>query len=381
MSDPALAALNSSPCPTRPIDSPAESEPPVTSPSTPIPTNPSLPGWWVVIVAYNDPQLVDQCVKSYCTQSRVPETILVVDNSDVALTPDELSSEVILIHSTEAEDRNTGSAGGFAAGLEYAFGRGAAVVVLSDQDFLPSPTLLEELAASHFSYPTAVISSLTVDPASQEVMPSWLAKPRSPERAKPLDPNTYEFWLAPNRHELASALGYEVSTSRFPNIKELRKFADEHPGIARAPLVSPHGLVIPRKVFQSAGGFRRSFFIGLDDYDYSARLLDLEVPILVCLTAVGYHHLCWNHDRRIIGRSVKVFHGSPSSMGWAIRNSLIMARERARGRLFTRWILHEAYRSCIFVLLGDGPLRPRVSFVVKGWSAGLRSSVSRGRNR
>lgn len=322
--------------------------------------------WWVVIVSFNNPELVRQCVNAYRAQTVAPAAILVVDNSEPVLTAADLPSDVKLIAGGSRDRPNSGSAGGFACGMNVAFRAGAETVVLSDQDFIPCANMLEELIRTRRAHPTAVVCALTVDPASLAVMPGWVCRPLADEPG--------QIWLAPNRHELVSSLGWNVIGPHLNHLDSLRAFATaSRADVARVALASPQGLAIPADVYRRVGPFRADFFVGLEDHEYSARLADSGVPIFIALGAVGHHHLVWHRSRRVIGVTLKIYGGSPMRARWAIRNSLILARERAKGALFVRWLAHEAYRSLVFLALGAGKPSIRAREVWRAWSQGLLS--------
>jgi len=323
-----------------------------------------LTGWWVVIVAYNRYDLVKASANAYLAQSPPPQQILVVDNSDVP-DPAALGAPGVQWTLGHAENgRNSGSAGGFAHGMDYAFGHGADYVVLSDQDFMPQPDLLGSLWDTAARYPAAAVSSFTVDPATGDVAPALLAT--GP------DQQSNELCLAPNSHEMAQSLGWRVTPTRFGSLSEIRSYAS-HVGadVGRVPLAFPQGLAISRQIHDSIGTFRREFFVGWEDYEYCCRLQDGGYPLLLALGAAGDHHLSWHRTVRLGPLCIKPFGNSPDRFYYYLRNSLVMARERARGRLLARWALRLVYYSVIYLAFGPPSVTNRFRSTYRAWRSGL----------
>lgn len=109
-----------------------------------------------VVVAWNRRDLLVQTLDGLRDQTRPPDTVVVVDNAS-----SDDSGAVAAAHPAVTEvvtlPRNTGGAGGFAAGLARALERHAADLVwLMDDDTLPTAGALEALLAARDSYPGEV---------------------------------------------------------------------------------------------------------------------------------------------------------------------------------------------------------------------------------
>lgn len=329
-----------------------------------------LSDWWVVIVAYNATCQVIQCVRSFEAQDCPPSHILIVDNSDLELRIPRIRpvgcSQILHLDGRDDGGANTGSAGGFAAGLDYAFAHGAKYTVLSDQDFRPSEALLHHLSKAARTFPEAVISSVTIDPETNRIMPAYLVSPPGG--------NGEVLGLSPNTGELVTALGWQVlrraPLESYDGLLSEARSRRVSTGVT--PLASPQGLAIPFTAYAKVGTFRREFFVGLDDYDYCARLAGARIPIRVALKSTGSHHLSWHKASRVGPLTVRSFNQSPPRMYWALRNSLILSSEWASGRLRWRWVLHEAYRSVTYAVFGPTRVRSRMSSLMRGWSDGYQ---------
>jgi len=109
-----------------------------------------------VIVTYNRRELLREALDAVMAQTRRPDLVVVVDNASDDGTGEllaERAGEVDLVALTH----NTGGAGGFAAGIARALQRGADWVWLLDDDTVPTPTALAELAA--VADPAALVAS------------------------------------------------------------------------------------------------------------------------------------------------------------------------------------------------------------------------------
>ena len=117
-----------------------------------------------VVVAYNRRDLLVACLDALAAQTRPCDAVVVVDN---ASTDD--SGEVAREHPVNADvlvlSRNTGGAGGFAAGIAHAVvALDADLVWLMDDDTIPAPSALDVLVAarSRFDGSVAVAGSRVV---------------------------------------------------------------------------------------------------------------------------------------------------------------------------------------------------------------------------
>ena len=120
-----------------------------------------------VLVAYNRRDLLTHALDALAAQTRPVDEVLVLDNNS-----DDDSAAVAAAHPVGARvislDRNTGGAGGFAAGIAAALDVPANVspewVWLMDDDTIPTPDALAELlrAADTYDGPVALLGSRVV---------------------------------------------------------------------------------------------------------------------------------------------------------------------------------------------------------------------------
>jgi GT2 family glycosyltransferase len=103
-----------------------------------------------VVVTYNRVDKLGKVLDSILAQSRPVDRLIVIDNASTDSTPELLSVykddrriEIVRLES------NTGGAGGFAAGMERAYERGADWVWIMDDDCYTEENALETLLAGH----------------------------------------------------------------------------------------------------------------------------------------------------------------------------------------------------------------------------------------
>ena len=104
-----------------------------------------------VVVTWNRRELLQEALAALRTQTHPPSAIVVVDNASTDGTTELLTREhadLELVHLT----RNTGGAGGFAAGIERALTLEPDLVWLLDDDTVPTAAAAERLVGAWASY-------------------------------------------------------------------------------------------------------------------------------------------------------------------------------------------------------------------------------------
>ncbi|HEX2312428.1 MAG TPA: glycosyltransferase [Thermomonospora sp.] len=97
-----------------------------------------------VVVTYNRRDLLEEALTAIAGQVRPPDVTVVVDNASTDGTHDVLAARAGQVETIRL-DRNTGGAGGFAAGLARALELGADRIWLLDDDTVPEPGALAAL--------------------------------------------------------------------------------------------------------------------------------------------------------------------------------------------------------------------------------------------
>ncbi|SDK52032.1 Glycosyltransferase, GT2 family [Cryobacterium psychrotolerans] len=200
-----------------------------------MPPAPTPPRVVAVVVAYNRRDLLLEVLDALARQDTALGRIVVIDNAStddsaaVAAAAGPLVDLVVL-------ERNTGGAGGFAAGLAVALERHAPVWVwMMDDDTIPTASALTELLA-------AVSGTDAVVAGSRVIWTDGTDHPMNTPREKP-------FVSGAERKAAADRGLLAVRSSSFVSM------------LVRADIVRAEGLPLA------------DYFIWNDDFEYSTRLL------------------------------------------------------------------------------------------------------------
>ena len=134
-----------------------------------------------VVVTWNRRDLLVESLAALRAQTHPPAEIVVVDNASTDGTTELLRDEsdgLQVVHLT----RNTGGAGGFAAGIERALTLEPDLVWLLDDDTVPTETAAERLVAAWAAYPGPVRPAVL---ASRVVWTDGRDHPMNTPRTKP----------------------------------------------------------------------------------------------------------------------------------------------------------------------------------------------------
>jgi len=100
-----------------------------------------------VVVTYNRRDLLLESLNAVLAQTRAPENVIVVDNASADGTAAAVRDAFPAVHLAGLK-RNSGGAGGFAAGMALALADGADLIWLMDDDTVPEPGALSALLAA-----------------------------------------------------------------------------------------------------------------------------------------------------------------------------------------------------------------------------------------
>lgn len=99
-----------------------------------------------VVVTYNRADMLEKTLAGLEAQSRPVDRIIVVDNASTDRTPEMLAAREAAVPTTITRlKRNTGGAGGFAHGIQAAYGAGYDAYWIMDDDTVPRPDALKAL--------------------------------------------------------------------------------------------------------------------------------------------------------------------------------------------------------------------------------------------
>lgn len=198
-----------------------------------------------VVVSYNRAKLLGEALDALDDQTRPLDEILVVDNASTDDAVDVARGHRAAPTVVELE-RNTGGAGGFAAGIAVAVERlRADLVWIMDDDTIPTPTALEALLAARDTYPGQVEAL-----ASRVVWTDGSDHPMNTPRRRP------------------GASRREIDTARAAGAIPVRSMSFVSM-LVDAGAVRAHGLPVT------------DYFLWNDDFEYSARLLRRAVGLYV----------------------------------------------------------------------------------------------------
>ena len=101
-----------------------------------------------VVVTYNRKELLTECLTAIAEQTRIPDTILIIDNASTDGTEEMFAKDGVFdnaLFDYQKMESNLGGAGGFYEGIRRAFNNGADWIWIMDDDTIPSKTALEEI--------------------------------------------------------------------------------------------------------------------------------------------------------------------------------------------------------------------------------------------
>ena len=208
-----------------------------------------------VVVTWNRRDLLQESLAAVTAQTEVPVAVVVVDNASTDGTTELLRehyADLELVHLS----RNTGGAGGFAAGMERALTFEPDLVWLLDDDTVPTPTAAaalssawERFAGGHGQRPSVL--------ASRVVWTDGRDHPMNTPRTKPGA-------SAAERRAAAAVGASPIRSASFVSI------------MCDAAAVAERGLPVA------------DYFLWNDDFEYSTRLIRGRVG-LYCPDSVVVH--------------------------------------------------------------------------------------------
>lgn len=257
-----------------------------------------------VVLTYNRPTTLRQCLACLLAQTRPPEQILVVDN---ASTDDTLAILALEFPQVQvlALSPNVGAAGGFVAGMERAYGAGFDWLWLMDDDAYPHPDALEQLLAGG---------------AGAEVRVPWQRSQRG---------ELYGAWA------WAGGRAVEAPPAARTGQAPLELFAFIGPLISRAAIAQ-------------VGLPYADYFIDMFDWEYSLRLHQAGLRAVLVPQSVIDHQLGQSRPARLLGRfgPERACYWEPDwRLYYNARNILLTVRRRQLGPAALRQALLRQLRT------------------------------------
>lgn len=250
-----------------------------------------------VVVTYNRCDLLARCLDGLDSQSRKPDSVIVINNGSTDNTVDMLKERNV---SYITQD-NIGSAGGWARGIEYALQENFDACWLMDDDGYPDHNALKYLN-KYFSSNTACLSSLVV---------------------KENDHDLFVFPLPVlDKNYLPKIFGFPRKIYSFKTL-EKKYNNDLYPFTHLF-----NGALISTRAIRKIGNVNKDFFLMGDEVDYFFRLREVGV---VCSLKKAIHYHPDVSKRKF--NSVKIY--------YYIKNSII---------LNSRYFNFPYFRHCMIII-------------------------------
>jgi rhamnopyranosyl-N-acetylglucosaminyl-diphospho-decaprenol beta-1,3/1,4-galactofuranosyltransferase len=289
----------------------------------------------VVIVTYNRKELLVNCLEEITNQSYDYESIILVDNASTDGTIEFLESKkilenpkLVLLKQTE----NTGGAGGFSAGMKYAFESGADYVWMMDDDAVPHRTALEQLMK--YATPNHIYGSLAVNGEDT----AWTTT------------------LLPQSETVDSK-------NLIPEISEVQSL----------PFL---GYLTSKEIFDKLGLPDTSYFIAADDVEYCLRAQKSGFKTYICGQSYIEHPKSDRYPFNLFGKKLICLKLVPWKRYYDTRNRLLIARKYYGVKAFTQTLPASFVR--LFAALINEPNRV---MQIKAFFAGVYDALLKNTGR
>ena len=250
-----------------------------------------------LIVTYNRKNLLINCLNSILSQTKQADKIIIVDNASTDGTIELLESKklldnpkLILLKQTE----NTGGAGGFSAGMKYAFEHGADYIWMMDDDAMPNPDALEKLLV--YVTPNHIYGSLAVNGSNT----SW---------------TTHLLPLGKNVH----------MKNEIPDLSEVQSL----------PFL---GFLTSKEIYKNIGLPDESYFIAADDTEYCMRAQKAGYKIYICGQSQIEHPKSERYVVNIFSKKINCLKLVPWKRYYDTRNRIFIAKSYYGFKLYTQTI-------------------------------------------
>lgn len=249
---------------------------------------------YIVVVTYNRCDLLKKNIHALRTQTYEYDKLVIVNNKSTDNTEAYLNTisdpKIVVLHNKV----NSGGAGGFAVGMEYAFKAGADFVWMMDDDALPMSNALEELM--NHATPQHIYGSLAVY----------------------LEETSWATTLLPG-HDVVNL------KSRVPQISE----------VTSLPFL---GYLVSKEIYFKLGLPDTSYFIAADDLEYCMRARKAGFNIYICGRSYINHPKSDRYVIKILSKEMICLKLVPWKRYYDVRNRLFIAKKYYGLKLYTQTI-------------------------------------------
>lgn len=285
---------------------------------------------YVVIVTYNRKRLLMQCLNAIANQTYDFEKIILINNASTDGTLADLENEGWSNHSKVeilSQAKNTGGAGGFSTGMQYAFEHGADYVWMMDDDALSYPTALEELMKH--ATPLHIYGSLAIN-------------------------STDTAW--------ATTL---VEYNKTVNSKK------EVPYLAEVQSLPFLGFLTSKEIYKKIGLPDTSYFIAADDVEYCIRAQQAGYKTYICGQSQIEHPKSDRYPFNFLGKQILCLNLVPWKRYYDTRNRLFIAKKYYGLRFYTQTLPASFLRLFAALLNEKNQLKQ-----IKAFFAGLYDGIT-----
>lgn len=252
---------------------------------------------YTIVVTYNRKALLLDCLGALENQTLKPNKVIIVDNASTDGTLDLLRETGFLdkpLFELLALTDNTGGAGGFSAGLDYAIKQGADWVWMMDDDARPHLNALEELMKVA-KEPQHVYGSLAVNQDNT----AW---------------------------QMALLDGSKITTRLKADI----------PSKAQVQMLPFLGFMVHRDLVAQIGLPDAGFFIAADDVEYCVRAQNHGANIYVAGNSQIEHPSSYPYYVSILGHRFTCIAIPPWKRYYDVRNRILIAKKHFGFKLYTQ---------------------------------------------
>ncbi|MCS3525539.1 glycosyltransferase [Acinetobacter johnsonii] len=265
-----------------------------------------------IVVTFNRKILLAACLKKLLAQSADFEYLIVVNNASTDGTEDYIREvglldykKIIWLNLLE----NIGGAGGFSAGMQYAFEHGADYVWMMDDDAMPHPKALAELIKH--TTPQHIYASLAV----QDQQISW------------------EMTVKQENHWIATHNPTDIT---------------ENIEVRSLPFL---GFMIHRQLVEKIGLPDTSFFIAADDTEYCLRAKQAGYKLYLVGKSLIEHPKAQYQQYQILNKKINYVSLLPWKRYYDTRNRIFIAKQYFGFRLFSQTLPSLLFRLLISLVV------------------------------